>query len=444
MLISVSGGIDSTVLLHVLSDLKEEFELELSVAHLDHGIRGQASARDAEFVRKEAKKMGLDSTIGKRPVEEVSEEKNLSLEEAAREIRYEFLSEVSEDLNSDYVALGHNRDDQAETILMHVIRGSGLRGLGGIEEVRGSYIRPLLKTSREEIKDYASAEELDYRRDGTNRDTSYTRNRIRHELIPELEGNYNPKIKETLTGLGSLAKEAQSFISGKAAELRKEIRTKKDEPGVHFSRDGLSGAHLYLKKVTIRQLIKEAKGDLKDVNSDHVRQVAEKLEEKPARTRLDLPGITFILRREVGCFAKNFSEETMGSFSYQIDHEDKLKLEEAGMELQFEVTPDPEKFNPDNFSADSLTEVVDWGKVERSIVVRNREPGDSFRPLGMDGEKKLKDFFIDSKVPYERRDRVPLVCDSRSIIWVVGYQIDDRYRIRTQTNKGMIMKASTL
>lgn len=444
VLVSVSGGIDSTVLLHILSDLKEEFELELSVAHLDHGIRGKASARDAEFVRKEAEKMGLDSTIDKRPVEEFAEEENLSLEEAAREVRYEFLSEVAENLNSDYVALGHNENDQAETILMHLIRGAGLRGLGGMKEITGRYIRPLLKNSREEIRDYARTNDLDYREDETNSDKDYLRNRIRHELIPELEENYNPKIKEKLASTAALAQEAQSFIAEQAAELVEEIRTDKDEPGICFLRDGVSGLHPYLKKVAIRQLIEEAKGDLKDVTSDHVQQVVEKLEQNPARTRLDLPDLTFTLRRGIGCFVKGFSPETQGTFSYRVEPEGGLEVFEADMELRFEFTSDREKLKSENFSSDSLTEVVDWGKVERPIVVRNRKTGDRFVPLGMDGEKKLKDFFIDAKIPYEQRDRTPLVCDNRGIIWVVGFRVDERYKITKHTKKGMIMKASTL
>lgn len=446
LVVAVSGGIDSITLLHLLYDLKDELKLGLTVAHLDHDLRGSASKRDADFVRKTAEKLGLPSIVEKRDVEELTDPGS-SLEEAARKVRYDFLEDVKGKEAADYVALGHNRDDQVETVLMHLIQGSGLRGLGGMDPVRDFYVRPLLNTSRREIRDYAEANGLDYRRDETNRDTGYLRNRIRHELLPELEENYNPRIRKKIQELSTLASEAHSFIQKKVTDELEELDVERKDDEISFQREGIQQLHPYLKKAVLRRLILEARGNLKDVTSSHVRKIIDQLEKNPTGAQLDLPGITFILQNGTGRFLgerRQAPENSRVEFDYGIDPDEALELEEAGIELTLKRTSDKDIPNPGDFSADSLTEVVDWSKVERPIHVRNRKPGDRFVPLGMDGEKKLKDFFIDEKVPREERNYVPLVCDENGILWVVGYRIDERYKLNNSTEKGLIMKARTL
>ena len=446
IVVSVSGGVDSMTLLHLLYELKDEQDLDLSVAHLDHGVRGEASEEDAEFVREVAGKLGLPSTVEKRDVKKISDTA-FSLEEAARKVRYDFLAEVREKEAADYVALGHNRDDQVETVLMHLIQGSGLRGLGGMDPVRNFYVRPLLNISRREIRDYAEANGLDYRRDETNRDTGYLRNRVRHELLPELEENYNPRIRKKVKELSTLAGEAHSFIQEKVTDVLAELEVERAPGEIRFPRKELQELHPYLKKAVLRRLILEVRGSLKDVTSSHVRKVIDQLEKNPTAAQLDLPGVRFILRNGTARFLeerKKASENSGVEFDYEIELGEALELEEAGMELTLKRTSGQDIPNPGDFSADSLTEVVDWSKVERPIHVRNRKPGDRFVPLGMDGEKKLKDFFIDEKVPREERNYVPLVCDRNGVIWVVGYRINERYKIKHTTEKGLIMKASTL
>ncbi|MFP4136096.1 MAG: tRNA lysidine(34) synthetase TilS [Candidatus Acetothermia bacterium] len=441
VLVAVSGGVDSLSLLHVLLEEREDFDLELSVAHLDHGIRGEDATKDAEFVRSTAQEFDLDSIVASRSAKELAEEKGLSLEEAARKVRYEFLSSAAEELSADYVALGHNRDDQAETILMHIIRGTGLRGLGGMEEVRDLFIRPLLRTGRKEIEDYARSRDLDYRKDETNRNTRYTRNRIRHELIPELEDKYNPNIKERLAETGSLIREARSYLKKNTKKSARKILTRKSDSGTCFDTEKLSELSPYMKKAVSRDLMKREKGDLKDIGLDHVKKVLDKVEERPARTRIDLPGITFVLRRDYGCFVKDYSPGETEDYSYRVEPGEEVKVVEADLKLRFELTSDPGALNPRGFSRDNLTEIVDWGKVEQPLSVRNRRNGDGLVPLGMEGRKKLKDYFIDAKVPYEKRGEIPLVCDRRGIIWVVGHRLNERYKIDQTTEEGMIMKA---
>jgi len=446
LLVAVSGGIDSIALLYLLYELRDDLNLHLSVAHLDHGIRGAASKRDADFVRYIAGKLGLPATVEKRDVEELTEA-SASPEAAARKVRYDFLAEVREKEGADYVALGHNRDDQVETVLMHLIQGSGLRGLGGMEPVRDFYVRPLINISREEIRDYADTRGLDYKKDETNRDTGYLRNRIRHELLPELEENYNPRIRQKLKELSNLAGEAHSFIQEEVTDVLEELDVERRQEEIRFRRKEIEELGSYLKKAAIRRLIGEVRGNLKDVTSRHVQAVIDQLEKNRARVQLDLPGLTFTLQGDTGRFLKGQMEDSVGTrmeFDYEIAPGELLELPEAGMKLSLKRSAGKYTPDPTDFATDSLTEVVDWGKVERSIHVRNRKPGDRFVPLGMNGEKKLKDFFIDEKVPREERNHVPLVCDGKRIVWVVGYRINDRYKINKSTEKGLIMKASKL
>lgn len=441
ILIAVSGGMDSTALLHALLELKSEFDLELSVAHLDHGIRGEASAEDAEFVRKMADELELNSIIERKSVDQVKQKENMSLEEAARKIRYGFLDRVTREKGMDFVALGHNRNDQAETVIMHLIRGAGLRGLGGMKEKKDKYIRPLLRTPRKEINNYVEEKGLDYRFDQTNEDTSFTRNRIRHELIPKLEEDYNPGIIDNVVRLASLARSAQEFIEGRADRSSEDIRITDEASGVCLNRKKLLELHPHLQRAIIRRFIKEAKGNLKDVTFSHVEGVLSKLREKPASTQLDLPGITFSLDRNKACFGEGLTRRTQTSFFYEFQPGESVEIVEANFEIASKITSISTDRDFDYFYSESLIEAVDWSKVEQPIVIRNRKDGDRFVPLGMNGSKKLKDFFIDLKVPVKKRTRIPLVCDNKGIIWVVGYRIDDRYKVDEMTDKILTMKA---
>jgi len=444
VLVAVSGGIDSMALLSALSELDSEFDLELHIAHLDHGLRGKSSAEDAEFVRSKVKKLNLPFVVDKRPVDRKIKGKRQSLEEAARSVRYDFLDEVARKKGADFVALGHNRNDQAETILMHVIRGAGLRGLGGMEELKSEYIRPLLRTSRDDIVDYAKEVNLDYRLDKTNKDTSFTRNRIRHDLIPTLKEEYNPGVMDSLIRLGDIARRAQSFIEKNIDDVLDELLTDSTDKKVCFTRRKLLELHPHLQRAVLRKLVQEFKGTRRDIAYHHIEELVDKLREEPASTSLDLPGVKFSLDRDRACFSDPGERREPAKFSYEVYPDQDVEIEESDLKINFEVREARDKKDKSRFSSNRLIEAVDWHKVERPIYVRNRSEGDRFVPLGMDGQKKIKDFFIDLKVPLRERNQVPLVCDETGIIWVVGYRIDDRYKIDDKTDVILLMEARKL
>lgn len=439
LLIGVSGGVDSLVLLHTLVGLSDDLDLYLELAHLDHGLRGESSTADAEFVSACAEDLNLPVTVARRPVRADGE----SVEEAARRVRFKFLSQVAEENNLDFVALGHNKNDQAETVLMHLIRGAGLRGLSGMPAIRDKYIRPLLTVTRTQIRGYAEAHDIDYRVDETNRDRTYTRNRLRHDLIPKIEREYNRNLVDGLTRTAGLVGEAREVLLDLVGEAWDEISWRSDaHEGVCLEAGELKSRRGFIRKELIRKGIAGAKGDLMDVTATHVELVENAIFNAQDRTQLDLPGITFVGDDDSACFFSNYTpEEKPEPFRFEVSVGGELTVEEAGVKLSFDRLSRDKAPDLSQLANDPSREVVSWNQVEPPIIVRTRENGDRFIPLGMDGEKKIKDFLIDSKVPVDKRDRLPLICDDRRIIWVVGYRIDERYKLDSSTDNVLLMEA---
>ncbi len=364
----------------------------------------------------------------------------MSTEEAAREARYEFLDATARGRGSDFIALGHNKDDQAETVLINLIRGAGLKGLSGIEPVRDKYIRPLLGCRRKEIKTYARNRDLAWRKDETNEDVKYRRNKIRNVLLPQLEEEYNPNITDTLFRTAELLSKAHQFLNRQVEEKWSKILTEKKENGVRFKYDKLKKAHPYIKREVIRKAIMVCRGDLSDISYSHVISIIEELEEDKPRSRLDLPGkLVFEKTREYAGFRKE-KREKVDSFSYTLPFEGRERLEEIGWE--FELVPMEEGI--ESYAEDRLVEFVDRGKITPTLKVKNRSKGDRFKPLGMEGEKKLKDFFIDENIPYHQRDRVPIVLDRKGIVWVVGFRLDERYKVDEDTERVLKIEAKKI
>lgn len=433
------------VLLHGLLELSETNGLSLEVAHLNHGLRGEAADKDADFVGEHAEKLGLKATIERRNVKEYQDHSISSIEEAARKVRFEYLSEVAAKNGIEYIALGHNKNDQAETILMHIIRGAGLRGLAGMHEKRGKYIRPLLNVSSEEVEAFAKKRDISYRIDRTNKDQSFTRNRLRHDLIPKIQGDYNSRVVDNLARMGRLVQEAREVLERKVDEIWSELSLPPPKDNCAcFNWEGLLAYSSYLQKMLLRKGIALAKENLRDVSAKHVESILEALEGNPTRLRLDLPGVTFVLTREKACFYRDYQELTTEAFKYEVEPPESFELQECSLRIDFDLVASEKAPDLSTVAEDRFTEIVNWNKVDPPIIVKNRDPGDSFCPLGMEGSKKVKDFFVDLKVPVKERNKIPLVVDQRHVIWVVGYRIDDRYKIKETTDKVLIMEARDL
>ncbi len=292
VVVGVSGGADSMALLHAFCSLRETLQLQLFVAHLDHGLR-VSSAEDARFVEDAAKALKVPVTVEHLPVCELCEKEGWSLEEGARHLRYQFLEKTAQKYSASTVAVAHTADDQAETVLMRFLRGSGLAGLGAIPIKRElgevSLVRPLLSLWRSEVMEYLKQHRIAYREDESNRDKRFVRNRIRHELIPLLQESFNPKLKESLVQLAQQAQADDAYLQ--AAALRQWKRTVKISGNKVVVRlSVLKRQPLSLRRQLVRRAVKTVKGDLRAFEFRHWMEIEQLIESRPVGSIVHLPG----------------------------------------------------------------------------------------------------------------------------------------------------------
>ncbi len=426
----LSGGADSVALLHILKELKGVFGIEVIAAHINHGLRGKEADEDEEFAKALCEKWGIEFHHKKVNVRDLVAAWRKSEEEAGRIVRYDFFQEVMARAGGTKIATAHHKNDQAETILHNIIRGTGLEGLSGIKPVRdGCIIRPLLCVSRREIEDYLEAEGLTYRTDATNVQLDYTRNRIRSLLIPTLE-EYNPSVVDSLARLGSLALEENEFLSGYSEGLFEKCAVQ-DGHQVDIRLKELLSFHRAVQKRLIRRALQEIKSDLDGISYGHIEDIVNMAVTSPTGSRLMLPGRIHVIKGyERLRFTCEPPEQKPEYFEVPLPVPGKAELRELGVTVTAEVVEGGER---PVYSGDCI--YIDAGKIRGGLKLRQRRDGDRFKPLGMSGTKKLKDFFIDRKIPVERRDSIPLLVDEDNIIWVVGLQMNEDYKLTAATEK---------
>ena len=448
VVLGVSGGPDSVGLLYLLRGLG--LDLRLHIAHLNHLIRGAEAEEDARFVKRLAEELGLPATIEARDVPAAQKRLGGSLEEAARRERYTFLEEVAKKVSAKKIALGHTADDQAETILQHILKGTGLRGLRGMLPRRplrpGSglfVIRPLLGIWHGEIEEFLGEERIASRRDRTNVERSFLRNRLRHELLPLLEADYNRGIKEAILRLGQGAELAYDFLRQKVLEVKeKGLIHQMSEVGSRTADIDIR-LLLDLHPAVASELIKEIAGRLgsrlRDFSIAHFKETMRLARGETGKI-IHLPGGVRVLKE----YGRLRFEPADLTESETADYAETAELNRvirvpgrtviADLGLEFEVeTTRKEDFEDFLKRKTRWQEAVDRACVSAPLKIRYRRPGDRFWPLGARGEKKLKRFFIDQKVPRRLRDQIPLVVSGDRVVWVVGYRIDERVKVTEAT-----------
>lgn len=439
LLVGVSGGPDSLCLLHILVSLLPDLKLNLHIAHLNHQLRGEESDSDARFVADLAAGLNIDCTIEQYDVRHFQAESKCSLEEAAREARYRFFAVVAQNIQAKAVAVGHNADDQAETIVMNLIRGTGLSGLKGMrpkvewESVEGRgirIIRPLLQVRRQAIEAYCRTRQLRPRLDSSNASSDFLRNRIRSEIMPRLE-ECNPAIVDSLMRMSLLVaddidyfeREAERFVDSVVGDMN---------DGIVIDNDSFKILPSALKRRILRIVLKRLTGNLKDIEMVHVESIMKLLSD-PAGKELSLPSSltvygnyeqTFICRGENPLLSFTaFEGETM----LQIPGETYF----PGWKVTTEVLLEP----PPITEAGNFVGLFDFDMTGGKLKVRTWREGDRFQPLGMENTKKLQDFMVDEKIPRVWRQNIPLVCAGERIIWVVGWRPDHDTRVNTHTQR---------
>jgi tRNA(Ile)-lysidine synthase len=417
VLVAVSGGADSMVLLHVLWQLCGPLALRLCVAHLNHQMRPEAM-QDAHFVETAACHLGLRCISGTGDVPAYQRQHKLSPEEAARQVRYAFLQATATQLGADRIAVGHTADDQAETLLFRLLRGSGLRGLGGIPPVRGAIVRPLIRVSRADILTYAQTHQLQFRADPSNAQRRYTRNRIRLDLLPALGAHYNPRLLPTLCRTAQLLADDEAALQATARQHFLVARQPASEPGALSVRVAtLACLPLALQRRVVREALTEVSGGLQGMTSRHIAAILALLRSGTGSKRLGLPRGVVVERRYAELLIHRQAPVPTVDVEVPLPVPGACRIATLGVTVISEQLPRHALAGP--CPSGDVT-WLDADKVGQDVHIRTRRAGDRLQPLGSAHAKKLKDFLIDAKVPRAVRDRLPLVVSGSAIAWVGG------------------------
>lgn len=409
VLAAVSGGADSVCLLLLLHEMAAELGIKVFAFHMNHGIRGAEADRDERFVAELCEQLNIPLTVAHEKVEEYAAEHGLSGEEAGRILRYQHLGETAKKYQCAKIAVAHHEDDDAETVLLNLFRGSGLAGLSGIRPVRENIIRPLLCVSRREIEEYLKKQELSWCEDSTNKENDYTRNKIRNELLPWVTENINSRAAEHILAVSEFAGQADAYFEMEAEKiLQASGNTKIDTKNFDTQPE-------ILKTYIVRRMILNAAGKAKDITERHIRSVMD-LSGPGGGHTADLPyGLKAVRGYET-------LEIIHVQIAEQVPGLPKIRLRTIPRKKELEI--------PKN----QYTKWFDYDKINVGLSIRFRENGD-YLTLSGGGKKKLRRFMIDEKIPENERDRIPVLADGDHVLWVVGYRISDYYKITDETER---------
>lgn len=456
LVLGVSGGADSVALLHAISQINasRNHPWKLHVGHLHHGIRGKEADEDALFVSNLAAELGLPVTVERVDVPGLAKIRQMSLEEAAREARYAYLERLCLHTESQYILLAHHADDNAETVLHRVLRGTGLRGLAGIAPVRllspGSdirIVRPLLKFRKQQVVDFLRERGLSWREDHSNTETSQTRNRLRHEVLPLLETKINNQVKEALLRLAEQARATDAYLSETAQRTLETLVISRNDCELAVNLPALLKRSRVIQAELVRQAFLWLQVGEQSIDRRHVMAVLRLAETSRSNKRINLPGRLTVSRsydRLVFSLpnGQGPSEEFM-EISVKVPGRTILRRRKIWLETQ-QLDFSQEILQKARDKHDAWTEYVDYNQVSYPLIIRPRKVGDRFWPLGGPGSKKLSDFFSERKIELRERSQIGLVCDQLGPIWVMGMRIDERVKLRRHTTRVLQMTAKSL
>ncbi len=459
ILLGISGGADSVSLLSLIFNINRADNIysELSIAHLNHLLRGAESEQDEQFVKNLAKRFNLSIVVERKDIKEIAQKRKLSLEETARDERYKFLETAAKKVDANVIVVGHTADDNAETILHRIIRGAGILGLNGMRPKRQlnslsmmTLVRPLLFSWREDIITYLKEMSLSYRCDSTNLEQDKFRNRVRMEIIPLLEKGYNAGVKESLIRLGEVATQNYDFLKSQAEGLFEKIFLNGEGVGTSFKEvildiPSLKKAPTVLQQIIIREAIVRLGIPLKAFGYKQYKDILGLIGSEKTSINKSVKDYLNVSiednKLHLFCGGYHAQEKRILEEEVKLQVPGETKLEGLRYKIKMEAreikTGFLEKFKQNKTKYD---EAVDFDELSMPLTVRMRREGDRFWPLGSLGIKKLKDFFINNKIPRMERNTIPIVAMNDQPIWVVGYRLDNRIKITERTKKMLIMK----
>jgi len=432
VLVAYSGGPDSSALLHLLLEIKEKWGLEIVLAHFNHRLR-RSAPQDEAFCRDTAGRLEIPILVGSADVRRAARSRGLSLEEAARQARYDFLKTTADEVDASRIATGHTLNDQAETLLLRLLQGSGARGLAGIHpRVEGRIVRPLLEIEGQDLEEYLQEQGGGYVLDESNLDRRFLRNRIRLDLIPLLAEEYNPEVIRLLARTADIIREEDAYLD-RLASAKAEKVVLFGRRGAGLEAKALARLPRGLARRVARIFIREEKGDLRSVSFDDVEDVLSLQEFKEKILGQDLT-----LRREGGVIFRKEKNNSPSSFLYRWDGRSPLEVSESGPTLRGRCFRSGAGrtlvFN------DNRRVFLDLGKLHFPLEVRPRRAGDRYRPLGSPGTKKLKEALRSKGIALSDRDRLPVILSEGKIAWVPGLPAAEDFKIDRKTKNILLVE----
>lgn len=456
IVVGVSGGPDSMALLHALLTLNQQlgWSLAIHVAHLHHGLRGADADADAAFVQAAADGMNLACTVERRDIARIAAEQGMGVEEAGRQERYAFLNAVSLKANARVVALGHHADDNAETILHRILRGTGLRGLSGIHRARAlapnsnvRIVRPMLRWRKSQVLEFLSNAGVAYREDATNAAPELTRNRIRNTVLPLLEDHVNPQVRDALIRLGEQAEWLEEFLSETVQRTFETLIISRNDQELVLNVDALARKSRIVQTELIRLGYRSFGLGEQDLSFTHLVAGLELIADQGSGKQSVMPGgltiekryhqLIFSLPTEVAreMIAPEIAVTVPGKTCLPIRC---LEIECTLFDVKPEDVPDLRR------RGGRMEEFVDYEAVRPPVVVRSRRPGDRFFPLGAPGSKKVNDFLASVRIEPREREKVAVMCDHLGPIWLIGHRIDERVKLTPGTRRVLRLRAASL
>lgn len=429
IVVAVSGGIDSSVLLDLLASERKQMRLDLAVAHFNHGLRGEESEADERFVCEMAARYGFGVYVEHADTATRARQEKKGIQEMARILRYEFFFNLLESLEFDHVATAHNADDNAETILLHLLRGTGLRGLGGIpvERNAGTLIRPLVFAQRSDIETYANAAGIKYRNDSSNEEDHYRRNIIRHHILPPIREHINPSVSDTLLTQADLLQELSAYLVDETERVIKEACTSSPDGMWSVDVRKLLKLPTLLQRYLMREVLAMATGR----TAEHATiEAVLGLQRLSTGAQVTLPGGWLACRDRASVVLWRESPAAEFTQQVEINHRYPVDCFEFFVE---EIRP---KERPE--SVPGVVEFVDADRlVDQKLILRTWHDGDWFVPLGMgERRKKISDYLIDRHVPLYAKKHYPvLTTESGDVVWLCGQRLDHRFRLTDATQK---------
>ena len=442
VIVGVSGGVDSMVLLHLLNACCETRALTLIVAHVNHGLRPDESEREAALVQQEADRLGLPYEYGQFDVKDFQKKRGLSPQDAARRVRFHFFNSLLKKHDAQKIALGHNADDQVETMLLRWIRGSGVKGLKGMLPIReGRVIRPLLEIWRSEIDAFAAKQGIPYRVDSSNLRPHYLRNRIRLELIPLIERDYQPNFKEVMKKASVVLREEDDCLEEEAEKTCQKTLCLEGEV-LFFSYFTFRSLHKAIQWRVLQRMLRSMGSEetWEEGDESEVGRVHRLLAHPPSSFLVELTGGLYLEKRYDRVSLGRGKVKPVPPFEVELRMPGPTLIEEIGKEVMVEEITwkgDLEGLRESPDTAILASEHVQW-----PLKLRNFRRGDRFQPLGVRGTQKLKQFFIDHKIPKYERPKIPILISGEAIAWVVGYRIDERFQITQNIQRAIRIKVA--